>query len=596
MSTSFIATLKQNGFLPQSGLEQAGSPYSQSHDIGPRISLATDPPNGFIPLPGDRGFVVGTLHHRHGPSDPVVRLSDEELNKIWNSKGQHLIERYWGHYVAVIHAEDALYVLRDPSGMLPCYFVASRGVVTLGSEPTALARSGNLRAGIDITGLARALLHAGLPEQNTALFGVQELLPGMCLHIEESKLSTSVRWNPWDFVPEEAVETVEEQAERLRRVTRLCVNGWANQFERPLLSISGGLDSSIVGACLSEAGREFSCITLLTDDSLGNEQTFSRTFAQHAGRRLFEERYALEDINLDRSSVGHMARPFGRMDANAYDAVVVRVARQSGAGAIFTGNGGDNVFYMSRSARPLADRYLAEGVSSGLFGTVRDIQKLTGASVAQVIGHGFRAWRKASKPYLWRAETEFLSRALTESAELSMFHHPWFDLPRKRYPPGKAAHIAMLVRMHYSLSAYSSRGGVPVVHPLASQPILECCVQIPSWQQCDQGIDRSVARRAFARALPPALISRKVKGSPQGFSFQIFANFRDQMCDRLMDGFLLRNGILDRSSIEMAFANGDRLNENQITRLLMLVDAEAWVRNWTSAASSDKRAERRSVG
>src|SRR3546814_17744008 len=98
--------------------------------------------------------------------------------------------------------------------------------------------------------------------------------------------------------------------------------------------------------------------------------------------------------------------------------------------------------------------------------------------------------------------------------------------------------IAMLVRMHHSLDAYRERDGIPVFHPLASQPMLEFCLQIPAWQQCDQGRDRSVARKAFRRSLPDVIVDRKTKGGPQGFSFQILHHFRSEIRERLLDGFL----------------------------------------------------------
>ncbi|WP_240334350.1 asparagine synthase-related protein, partial [Sphingobium estronivorans] len=297
---------------------------------------------------------------------------------------------------------------------------------------------------------------------------------------------------------------------------------------------------------------------------------------------LFEERYALEDVDLDQSSIRHLPKPFGRLDLQAYDAAMLRVAKQFDARAIFTGNGGDNVFYMSHSARPLADRLLSNGWSLGLLKTVSDISTLTGANGVEVILHGIRAWRRSADGYVWKSELGFLMDSVVDELASKPVYHPWLEQPESLKLPAKAAQIAMLIRMHHSLDAYRERDGMPVFHPLASQPLLETCLQIPAWLQCDQGVDRSVARRAFRAALPDVVVDRKTKGGPQGFSFQIFYRFRDEIKERLMNGFLAGEKIVDRVAIEAAFDPDIQPTVGDVTRLLMLVDTEAWVRHWRS--------------
>ncbi|WP_030539374.1 asparagine synthase-related protein [Sphingobium sp. DC-2] len=594
MSLAYLAILRPRGSAAHQGQGRTSHSSIRWLDISRNISIATDVPHMLTIFPGGTGFLFGTLFHRHGPADPVDGLPPDEIETIRATRGQHLIDRYWGRYIAVIQAERGHYVLRDPSGALPCYFAVSRDTLALSSDPSLLVDGGVEQPDIDYSGVARALLLAGLPEEETALTGVQELLPGTCLLFDGADLSTKIRWNPWDFTSEPD-RTIEEQVGRLRRATECSVGGWARLYGKPLLSISGGLDSSIVGACLNRLGGDFSCITVTTDDSLGDEREYSRAVARHLQRQLLEETYVLEHVDLGRSSVSHLPKPFGRLDATAYDAAVVTAAENIGAAAVFTGNGGDNVFFMSRSARPLADRYLIEGLSMGLLRTIRDIHLLTGANVAQVIGQGMRAWRNAAAGYVWKREAEFLSKEAVETASRRPIHHPWLKLPEGRSLPGKAAHIAMLLRMHYSLAAYYERNGIPFVHPLASQPLLECCLQISTWQQCDRGFDRSVARRAFAHALPDSIIERRVKGSPQGFSFQIFSRFRDEIRQRLLDGFLSNNGVLEKAQIEKMFMRGRPISGNEITRLLMLVDTEAWVQHWRATGNTEPNSRRAAI-
>src|SRR3546814_18646327 len=95
----------------------------------------------------------------------------------------------------------------------------------------------------------------------------------------------------------------------------------------------------------------------------------------------------------------------------------------------------------------------------------------------------------------------------------------------------------MVLLAQYSLDAYSERAGLPVIHPLLSQPVIEHCLAIPTWLQCAGGCDRSIARQAFKPDLPAKVIERRGKGSPQGFIYQIFYRFADEIRQRILDGY-----------------------------------------------------------
>lgn len=552
--------------------------------IADDIAFFTSAKDRVLPLPEGRGMVFGHIFHRYGPAEALKEFAPPEIGPIEASGGLHLFERYWGRYLAVVRTGGKVRVLRDPSGTLPCVFADTGDAMWFASEAALLVYAGAVRPRIDFQAVARSLYFGGLPEEDTALAGVKQLLPGTCLNVENRRHSTSIGWSPWKFVPEASEETVEEQAIKLRRVTQSCVTGWGRLHSGLVLGVSGGLDSSIVAACLRSAGSRFSCVTLTTDDPLGDERGYSRAIAGHVGSHLSEERYELSDVNLDTSSVAELPNPFGRLDAQAYDATVVRIAKGSDAQAIFTGNGGDNIFYMSHSARPLADRYLATGTSLDLLKTVRDISMMTGANGFRVAWHGIGLLRRASQGYVWKSEPKFLAPMVLAELDEHPVTHAWLEQPEGYRMPGKAAHIAMLLRMHYSLDAYAARGDIAVIHPLVSQPIIECCLRIPSWQQCAGGYDRSIARRAFADVLPPAVTRRRAKGSPQGFTYQIFEHFRAQIRDRLFGGLLMTNGIIDRAAIDTVFRAGHQATGAEMMRLLTLVDTEAWAQHWLPKA------------
>src|SRR3546814_13279980 len=87
----------------------------------------------------------------------------------------------------------------------------------------------------------------------------------------------------------------------------------------------------------------------------------------------------------------------------SYDAVVIDTVASLGASAFMSGVGGDNVFHLTRSARPLVDRLLTVGPTLGALRTLRDICAITGARPLAVIREAARVRRRA-RPKYYRSE------------------------------------------------------------------------------------------------------------------------------------------------------------------------------------------------
>ena len=87
-------------------------------------------------LPHAGGAVLGTLFSRgfdRTASSRIRALDEAEAARIVASGGQHLLEKYWGRYVAVVRAKETadIRVLRDPSGSLPCWYTEHDGVAII---------------------------------------------------------------------------------------------------------------------------------------------------------------------------------------------------------------------------------------------------------------------------------------------------------------------------------------------------------------------------------------------------------------------------------------------------------------------------------
>jgi asparagine synthase (glutamine-hydrolysing) len=517
---------------------------------------------------------VGTLFHRHGPPRAITVFDDAERATLAREDSQALLRSYWGGYVGVRSGSEGIEILRDPSAALPCYRAELEGMQLFSSDIALLAAAGIGIDAVEWDALGRILYSAGLATTETALVGITELRAGEAVSLRGSSERLVARWSPWDFVDPGGEGGDNGVAERLRRTIEHCVAAWASRCRRPLVSLSGGLDSSIVAACLAQARSEAACLTLFTDDPAGDERGFAQIVCGAVDLPLTECRYELDAVDLGRALGAHLPRPAGRMEAQPYEAAHRAVAENIGADAFFTGNGGDNVFGFSQSAAALADRALHEGPGAGAFATLRDICRQTGAGPLRVTRAAVRIARQPPG-YRWKPNPLFLHLDLVAGLQDIAFAHPWLEAPRWALP-GKAAHIAALVRAQLTLEADRSRVA-PLINPLLSQPILEACLAIPSWQWRDGGRDRAMARAAFAGRLPDTIVDRRVKGTPDPFCGEIVQRKREELRARLMDGQLAKHRILDPGAVEEALRPERPTTGEENVRLLELVNVEAWL-------------------
>lgn len=524
---------------------------------------------------GQAGCIVGSLFHRQGPAKRLASLTASESQSIRSSDGKALLENYWGGFVAAIEKADCVTILRDPSGTFPCYYVTVSGCSIFASDADLLVKAG-VPINIEFEAIGRQLFRAFVPSPETSLGGIRELLAGFALRLPADSEGQRLWWSPWNHVTE-VRGCSDDAAARLSRTVRHCVQAWASSHGRLLLSVSGGLDSSILAACLASSKTDTVCVTMFADDPAGDERTYARMVCGHLGLPLIERPYRLEDIDITEPLAPHLPRPRDRTQANAYERVHLEVATEIGATAFVTGNGGDSVFGYSQSAAPVADRYLADGFGRGMITSLLDVCRQTGCSMADALG---QAWGLARSIPMYRVQPTplFLDSGFVESLGAVELHHPWLDAPSGTLP-GKAAHIASILRVQPNLEA--SRGyHLPVLSPLMSHPILEACLAIPSWDWRAGGRDRSLARRAFVNDLPPSILERRVKGSPSGFSAKLLDHFRLPIRDRLLGGRLAANRIIDPLSIADTLRRNVPVGHLERVRILELVNTEAWVEHW----------------
>ncbi len=484
----------------------------------------------------------------------------------------------WGGYIGFAQAPEGCSVLRGVSGPNPCYFTPLEDGWGFAPDARLLSQITGWSFAIDWHALGSLLLYRESRPEHTCLSAVRELLPGTMATIGAEGLSVRTIWTPARYIAAK-IDAFDDASQKLRDTILATIQAWAQQFERPLLELSGGLDSSIVAAGLATAGSQFHCLSYQASGADLDETDYARCVADHLGASLDKVRPDASAVRLDVSAAAHLPRPLARSFIQETDRLSHEAARRIGADVFFTGNGGDNVFCFLSSIAPVRDRLRTCDIA-GSWRTAADVAQVCEVGrwevLAKTVRRGFR--RSAGEEWHWTPD--FLADDVVAGA-CRPPAHPWLAACGQA-APGSRAHVAAILRIQNYLEGHARLAHAPIIAPLLSQPVIETCLSIPSWQWCAGGQNRAVARAAFADHLPGDILERQSKGSFAGMISRILELRRDQVRAMLLDGLLAQCGLVDCKAIEQQLAPASPVSGRSAGRILGLVDAEAWARSWSS--------------
>ena len=514
-----------------------------------------------------RGLILGRCYTRE---TRPRRVDEEDCRRLAVAGPDHAVSHFWGGFACFI-AEPAcsrVAVYRDPSGAMPVYHIAAGSALLLSTDVRLLFEVLRRRPAVNWSSVARGLLWRNLRGNQTALERVSELLPGSILTVQDGQASkVSVGWRPETFARAQTTLDVAGLSDELRSETQRCVSTCAGEYGRILLELSGGLDSSIVAACLRDHPSVAS-VTTWADGPGADERRWAREAAGAFGMPLSEVQGAAARIVPGHSAAAGAPWPCSRIFLQEIDRLHGQVAHSLGADALFSGGGGDNVFCHLQSAVPVTDQLLASWSPRSVVRTAAAVAKANGSTLPAALWRGLRRAIRPDLRFGWKRETGMLMMAVSG---LSRPLHPWLDEVGP-LQPGKQAQLRSLIVAQNHREGLARALITPVVFPLLSQPLVELCLSIPSYRWVHDGRDRAVARQAFAPDLPRSLIRRRTKGGFDSFADEIYRLHFDEIRSRLAEGRLVREGIVNREQVQQDYREADPAAR---LRVLELLDVEA---------------------
>ncbi len=549
--------------------------------------------NSAYVLPGNQGVVLGRIFRRHeqGTLSGDIALSADDGERILKSGGRALIEKYWGRYVAILRpGQGGTRVLRDPTGTLPCHRIDVGGATVVLSWLEDLpAHAPAVALRVDWDAIAARLALGTLGGEATALQGVSQILPGRLTSLDEGIASSTTLWSAAAVARDAIDEELAPAAALLRQAVVDSVHAWSCCHDAILLRLSGGVDSAILLGSLRSrvAASRITCLNYHSPGADSDERGYARLAAARAGVELVEKArnadFRLEDI----LAVGLTPTPesyVGRMGTGRIDA---EVAAAHGARALFTGAGGDQLFFQIRCTWPAADYLRRHGLGRGFVHASLHAARLGRVSLWRSMRCALADRHHRSSP--WDSAKGFATLLREDATDgmrrLDRYVHPDLLQPAD-LPIGKFHQVRALIHSSGYYDPYLREAAPELINPLLSQPVIELCLALPTWLLTHGGRGRALARHAFADDMPREIATRRSKGGMEAHVATVLRRNLPLARELLLDGQLVRQGLLDRQKVEAALAAGPATAGAYPAEIHDGLAVEAWVRRLPRATGA----------
>jgi len=266
----------------------------------------------------------------------------EVVLRAFRQWGVEAFRRLRGMFALALwdNRKKRLLLARDPLGIKPLYYYATRDQLVFASELRALLASGLVPRRLSTAGIDSYLANGSVAAPLTIVDGVKELLPGHYLEASASELKEiEFAGSGCEEVPERRDDAVARLRAELEESVRLHLVS-----DVPLgVFLSGGMDSSALVALMSRIGEQRpKTFSVVFDEAGFSEAPFSREVAarfqtEHQEIRLSEDRL----LGLLPDALAALDQP--TMDGiNTF--VVSQAVKDAGITVAVSGLGGDELF------------------------------------------------------------------------------------------------------------------------------------------------------------------------------------------------------------------------------------------------------------
>lgn len=559
-----------------------------------------------IALSDNRGVILGSLYGSRdrthaNPPKRIGSILRKESEDIVDSRGRSLVHEYWGYYVAALRypEKSCSLVMRSPVSPLACFHVNWGSLTVFFSHLDDFTALELMPLSINWDSVTAQVAGGDYLTAETAIKEITSMECGECLECHPDGRFKHIYWDPRSFLQERSLVDFSDAAHTIRDTTEYCVNALSSPHSHVLVTLSGGLDSSIVLSSLSRSSHK-PAITAVNYNSrgTGDERRFAQSMARAVNCKLVE-RVRNQSLDLRRiDECNRTVRPVLNFSAPDTEARDMALARELQASAIFNGELGDNVFGSHPGPGALIECIRHLGLGRRGLSVAMDYAMLKRQSLWRTLTSARGEHRSVTrKPdfnssmeirrHYGEARARALMLASPEAEERSgamgdRFVHPWLRKSRLIAPGAHSLLFGLITVTSTTYHApFSTPSDPPMVSPLVSQPLVEAALRVPAYLHCKNGQDRPIARFAFRDVLPTEVLQRGLgKGGPALWVKDVVENNCEFLRGYLLDGILVRERLIDKQKLQAMLSSRIAKSTVIASEIFAKLYIEAWLRKW----------------
>jgi asparagine synthase (glutamine-hydrolysing) len=566
-----------------------------------RLAIVDLSPGGHCPMPNEdeslwltyNGELYGwpeiraelaTRGHRfRGYSDT------EAILHLYEEMGDGLFERLRGMFAFGLYDRKRrrLLVGRDRFGIKPLYYHDDGQRVVFASELKALLLDPSVSREIDAQALEDYLTFQYVPAPRTIFRSVKKLPAGHYLTADAAGVKVQRYWSLPSQTGERRTEA--EYRERLRALLAEAVK-LRLVADVPLGAfLSGGIDSSVVVALMSQASSEpVKTFSIGFEEQDFSELEHARVVARHLGTDHHEQIVRPRALELLPRLVWAMDEPFA--DPSMIPTYYVSEMARRHVTVALSGDGGDEAYagyttygwaaqYAHVDRVPRVLRRIAglparllhpdhplgrklQRVSLDAIGRHLDVMSyFPPRERAAVLDAGFRRALNGHDPYA-------AARALHAGAARGL---------------GELAALAYVDALTYmtddvlvKVDRTSMQHSLEVRVPLIDHKVMEFVATIPFEYKLSGGVTKRILRESVRDLLPASILSRGKQGFGVPLTHWFGAEFGRLAREVLYDPRATKRGWLDPKGVRHVIEAPGNRDERRVRQVWALVCLELW--------------------
>jgi asparagine synthase (glutamine-hydrolysing) len=537
----------------------------------------------------------GHRYRTHSDTETIVHLYEEY--------GPNCVDYLRGMFAFAIwdSRKRRLFIARDRLGIKPLYYRLTAGSLLFGSEIKTILCCPGVRPEFQADVLPEYLAFGYLSGARTFYAGIQKLMPGHWMEVDESGVARIERY--WDLSLEPADSSRDEN---------FYVDSYRDQLEQAVSShlmsdvplgvfLSGGVDSSAVAALMTKIRREpVETFSVGYTEHAYSELPYARIVAEHIHSIHHEVLVSREDFfgSLPHL-IWHEDEPIAWPSSIALY-FVARLARERVV-VVLTGEGSDETLggysrYAFTLKNASLDRVYRGLVPSPLRRQLRDSiasSPLLGAALRRKLSHTFlgldgESWSSFYFDNFFSAfsgkdQAELFSPSYAAGLNgqsayrdvLACWESSSGDmLQRLLYTDIKTYLVELLMKQDNMSMAASIESRVPFL----DHKLVEFATRIPRQFQLKGLAGKNILKKAMEALLPHSILYRPKLGFPTPWSGWLAGSQLDAIERMLLEPRSLDRGYFRRDAVERLFREHRANYRDHYDRIWRLLNLETWQR------------------